>query len=313
MFGAIALAAAACGDAASTEGPQGTSGGGSGSASGGSSSGAGSSTGSGGSTGSSGSTSGGGSGSTSSGGTGSGGTSSDSSGGGTSSGGSTSSGGGADAGGPDDASLPPWDASAPPWDGALVDAACGEDPTAGFTEYQDTYKVQHPYNLTEADRFSASPAAGGFYTAWIYPTDLPYSMGSPTGPRTEMRWLQNWNTGEREWEGDVLVDSPTDHACIMQVKTDTPNGHEAIYLDVYKGNLLNGPGPVVATNVLGQWMHLNVAYNTATRVARVWLNGCLVFTRTHPVDALWYFKNGVYGCDSAICRSHFQNIRFWQR
>jgi hypothetical protein len=198
----------------------------------------------------------------------------------------------------------------PPWDGSFGDAGCADDPTAGFTEYKDTFKVQFPYNLVQSDRFAF---VDGIYTTWIYPTDMPFMMGSPTGPRTEMRWLQNWNTGEREWEADVFVDSPTTHSCIMQVKTDTPNAHEAIYLQVDNGNLQNSVGPVIATNVVDKWIHLNVAYNTATRVARVWVNNCMVFTRTHPVDALWYFKNGVYGCDPAICRSHFQNIRFWQR
>jgi hypothetical protein len=289
VYAAIALVPAACGDSATgwpgsaSSGSASSGGGTSGSSSGGTSGSSSTSSGAG-STGSSGSSGSGGSGSN----------------GGGSSGGS--SGGGDDAGA--------WDSSAPPWDGSLGDAGCGQDPTAGFTEYQDTYKVQFPYNLMQADRFSV---ANGIYTAWIYPTDMPFSMGSPTAPRTEMRWLQNWNTGEREWEADVLVDSPTDHSCIMQVKTDTPGGHEAIYLDVYKGNLQNGPGPIIATNVIGQWMHLNVAYNTATRVARVWLDGCMIFTRTHPVDALWYFKNGVYGCDTNVCRSHYQNIRFWQR
>jgi hypothetical protein len=227
-----------------------------------------------------------------------------------SSGAGSSSGGGDGGVPPDDASAPPWDAGAPVWDGSLGDAACGEDPTAGFTEYTDTFKVQYPYNLAEADRFSF---LNGLYSTWIFPTDLPFSMGSTTAPRTEMRWMQNWSTGERQWEGDVLVDSPTTHACIMQVKTDTPNGHEAIYLQVDNGNLQNGPSPIIATGIVGHWLHLNVAYDTATRVARVWLNGCLIFTRTHPVDALWYFKNGVYGCSSSICRSHFQNIRFWMR
>jgi hypothetical protein len=189
-------------------------------------------------------------------------------------------------------------------------ASCNTDPTTGFTEYTDTFKVQHPWNLKESDRFSF---ANGIYTAFIHHNDLPFKPGSPTGPRTEMRWLQDWDTGERMWEADVLVDAPTSHSAIMQVKTDTPGAHEAIYLQVDNGHLQNGVGPVIAPNIVGHWFHANVAYNTATRVARVWINNCLVFTRKHPVAATWYFKNGVYGCDPATCESHFKNVRFWRR
>jgi hypothetical protein len=217
-------------------------------------------------------------------------------------GGSGSSGGGAS----DAAS----DADPPPWDGSYAaDAGCTDDPTAGFTEYTDTYKVQYPYDLMESDRFSFE---NGVYTAWVLPTDKPYSAGSSTGPRTEMRWLQNWSTGEREWEADVYVDSPTTHSCIMQVKSDNPNT-EALYLQVDNGNLQNSVRPTIAMNVMDHWFHLNVAYDTATRTGRVWLNRCLIFTTTFSQDGVWYFKNGVYGCDPMICRSHFQNIRFWQR
>jgi hypothetical protein len=189
-------------------------------------------------------------------------------------------------------------------------ASCSGDPTLGFSEYTDTFKVQHPWNLAEADRFSF---LNGIYSTWIHHGDQPFKPGSPTAPRTEMRWLQDWNTGERMWSADVLVDPPTSHSAIMQVKSDDAGAHEAIYLQVDNGHLQNGVGPIIATNVVGRWLHLNVAYNTATRVARVWLNNCLIFTRTHPVDATWYFKNGIYGCDPAICQSHFQNIRFFRK
>jgi hypothetical protein len=197
-------------------------------------------------------------------------------------------------------------------DGTVIpeSASCTVDPTQGFTEYTDTFKVQHPWNLQESDRFSF---VNGVYTAFIHHGDLPFKKGSPTAPRTEMRWLQDWSTGERMWEADVLVDAPTSHTAIMQVKSDDAGAHEAIYLQVDNGHLQNGPGPTIANDIVGKWFHANVAYNTATRVARVWINNCEVFTRKHPVAATWYFKNGVYGCDPATCESHFKNIRFWRR
>jgi hypothetical protein len=198
--------------------------------------------------------------------------------------------------------------------GSSSGGGCGPDPTAGFTEYTDRYDVQDPYNVPVSQRFSF---ANGIYTTWVFPTDLPFKQGSPTAPRTEMRWLQNWNTGERMMEADVLVDSPTDTSCITQVKSDDANVHEALYLRVVNGDLRNvqhsGPEVPIAANVVGRWFHLNVAYDATTLVGRVWLDRCLIYTRTQPVAGTFYFKNGNYGCTSSICRSHFQNIRFWER
>jgi hypothetical protein len=297
----LLVAAAACGEAAATAPftQSGSGSGGSASGSGGSSSGAGGT--------SSGGSGGGGNGSTSSGGSASSGSGSGSGSSGGSGGGSTTSSGSGGGNPGDDGGLS--DATLPPWDGSFGDSGCADDPTAGFTEYMDTFKVQYPYNLMQSDRFSF---VNGVYTAWVYPTDMPFKMGSPTGPRTEMRWSQNWSTGEREWEADVLVDSPTTHSCIMQVKSDSPSA-EALYLQVDNGHLQNSVGPVIAQNVMDHWFHLNVAYDTATGTGRVWMNNCLIFTTTYKATQTWYFKNGVYGCDPMICRSHFQNIRFWQR
>jgi hypothetical protein len=194
--------------------------------------------------------------------------------------------------------------------GATLGQSCsGSDPTMGFTEYPDTFDVQHPYNLTQADRYSFQD---GIYSTWVHNTDLPFKDGSGTGPRTEMRWSQSWTAGERMWEADVMVDPPTTHSAIMQVKSND-GGREAIYLQIDDGHLQNSVGPVIAKDVVGHWFHLNVAYNATTRVGRVWMNNCLIFTTTHATDATWYFKNGVYGCDPVTCESHFKNVHVYKK
>jgi len=67
------------------------------------------------------------------------------------------------------------------------------DPTSGLTQYTDTYKVQHPYNLPESARFSIT---GGVYNLFILKGDKGYSSGTTTGARTEMRWGGDWSSGE---------------------------------------------------------------------------------------------------------------------
>lgn len=239
-------------------------------------------------------------------------------------GGAGSGGGRADAAmpGPDalDAAVPVLDGPKPVTDARPADRAAdiraagdggacpGPNPHEGFTEYQDMFKVQHPYDLPESDRFSSE---NGVYTAWITKDDKGYSPGTPTGPRTEMRWFANWTTGERMWEADVMYETGTTHCAIMQVKGNAVGA--PIYLQVNDGALRNSVRPVFLNDTYDRWMHINVAYNPDTGVGRVWVDNCLLLTITNNTKDAWYFKNGVYGCDTARCRAHFKNIRLWKK
>src|SRR6185369_15842508 len=100
--------------------------------------------------------------------------------------------------------------------------------TDGFTQISPGYSVQHPYDLNTSDRFTV---VNGVYTCWVYDTDKPFSTGTTTGPRTEMRW-DTWadqNTAN-QFEADALFDAGTSHTCIHQIKSNTDG--EALYLQV---------------------------------------------------------------------------------
>jgi len=197
-------------------------------------------------------------------------------------------------------------------------AASSSAPTAvgvtghTLTEYSDSYKVQHPYNLPESARFSVT--SGPEYNAWIYKNDKPYSSGSKTGPRTEMRW-GNWIGTEHMWEADVLVDKGSTGVCIMQVKSNT-NGEKG-YLQVRgNGDLYDASsGTKIATGIWGKWTHITVDYDPASGLYRITINGKTVSKFNHGKDTrtTWYFKNGVYGTISSKSEAHFKNIKFWRR
>jgi hypothetical protein len=192
-------------------------------------------------------------------------------------------------------------------------AATQADPTAGLTQYTDTYKVQQPFNVPVSARFSVT--AGPEYNAWILKGDKPFKQGSGTGPRTEMRWSTDWSQTEHQWSADVLVDSGTQGAAIMQVKGAT--GGEAIYLNVHdNGNVYNSVNNTpLAKNLWGTWFHVNADFNPANGTVHVWINGTLVLT-THysaPASKVWYFKNGVYNTTAAKAEAHFKNITFWKK
>ena len=189
-------------------------------------------------------------------------------------------------------------------------AGCAGDPRAGWTEFMDTFNVQHPYDLMVSDRFKLE---GGIYTLWVFPTDKPHAVGNTTAPRTEMRW-SNWTTGERMWEADMMFESPLTHTCVMQIHN--VGAAIAAYMQVNDGDLRNAAGGgTFLTGYYDKWFNMKVAFNPDTLQVRTWVNNCLIGTTRAPKgpDPNWYFKNGVYTCNASICRDHFKNIRFWKR
>jgi hypothetical protein len=66
--------------------------------------------------------------------------------------------------------------------GPIIAPECQEDPTAGFTEYQDSFVIQRPRNLAAAERFKYE---NGIYTFWVQSNDQSHKPNNTTAPRTE--------------------------------------------------------------------------------------------------------------------------------
>jgi hypothetical protein len=193
--------------------------------------------------------------------------------------------------------------------GPEVAAECPDDPTAGFTEYDDSFVVQRPRDLAASDRFSWD---GGTYHFWVKSTDLPHNDGT-TKPRTEARY-SDMGSGEHIWTGDVMFESPS-KTCIFQIHN--VKSPIAIYLRIEGDRMFNlSTGKTILTGQTGKWFNLKVALNIATREVKTYVNNCLKETSSAPNTAsvnLWYFKHGVYTCDTGTCRSNYKNIHLYQR
>jgi hypothetical protein len=191
----------------------------------------------------------------------------------------------------------------------IVQMDCPGDPTAGFTEYKDSFEVQRPYDLAAADRFKYD---NGIYTFWIFPGDKPHAAGNSTAPRTEARY-SNMTNGEHMWSADMMFEAPLTHTAVMQIhSTGQPI---AAYFQVNNGDMRNAAGGgTVLTGAYGKWFNLKVAFDMQTHQVRTWINNCLKETTNAPTGATtWYFKNGVYTCNAMICRDHYKNIHLYQR
>jgi hypothetical protein len=193
----------------------------------------------------------------------------------------------------------------------LIAPECPGDPTAGWTEYADTFRIERPFDLPIPSRFSI---ADGIYTFWVMSTDNPHVSGSTTAPRTEARWSNFTNTQPHMWEADMKFDAPLDHTTIMQVHT-TADGAGPVYLRVDAGAIhpLNGPNFVTGLN--DKWFNIKVAFDPMTLSTTIWINNC---QRLQGVigprgDSVFYFKNGAYTCPGTVCRDHYKNMHLYQR
>jgi hypothetical protein len=219
--------------------------------------------------------------------------------------------------------------------GPFVKMQCPEDPTAGWTEYQDTFHVERPYTVPLNTRFSI---IGGIYSLWVFPNDGPHSpIAHGKGPRTEATYgalhdranlvtdnsvskgIAYFTSGMRMWSADMLLETNAEGSIIMQIHT-TAAGIGPIYMGFTGGNLTHNlktavTGSSVPGGLVNTWFNLKVAFNAATLKSELYVNNCLKATVSGPRgDGHFYFKNGVYGCRHAEgCREHVKNIHLYAK
>jgi hypothetical protein len=219
--------------------------------------------------------------------------------------------------------------------GPVVKMQCPEDPTAGWTEYQDTFHVERPYLVPLNTRFSI---IGGIYSLWVFPNDGPHSpIAHGKGPRTEATYgalhdranlvtdnsvskgIGYFTSGMRLWSADVLLEPSAEGSIVMQIHT-TAAGIGPIYMGFTGGNLTHNlktavTGSSVPGGLVNAWFNLKVAFDAATLRSQLYVNNCLKATVTGPRgDGHFYFKNGVYGCRHAEgCRQHIKNLHLYTK
>jgi hypothetical protein len=186
--------------------------------------------------------------------------------------------------------------------------------TSGWTQTSWTYTIHKPYDLNVSDRFNYT---SGVWKTWVYITDNPLSSGSTTLPRSEMRWNNDYTSGNHMWDGDVYVPSGTYGVNIQQtfggvtaatasmVRAYSPNG----------GELRRYSTDVLMTGIYNTWINVKAAHDANNNSIKLYVNNVLKRTDPDRGDATHYFKNGVYTQDGASnymeCR--FRNLKYWKR
>jgi hypothetical protein len=215
----------------------------------------------------------------------------------------------------------PWqDAEMPPDEGlSLPDGLlAAADPTGGWKRQTFQFKVHHPFDLPESARHTFDEATNT-HTMTILKTDSPLKKGSPTSPRTEMRWNNDYTSGEHMFDADVNITPGTDGSSIMQIfRGVRPNGGPAtaIMLVAHKDGTVRryfgANNSIIKSNATDNWWNLKVAHNPATGEIKIYADNKLVLTSEDRGKATHYFKNGVYGVTSRS-QVRFRNIKYWVR
>jgi hypothetical protein len=191
-------------------------------------------------------------------------------------------------------------------------------PTDGWTQRSFTYSMQKPWNLGLSQRYRHD-AAAGTHTMWVYNTDEAHTQDSATDPRTEMRWQQEYTSGQHMWDGDIYVPSGTDGATVMQIlRVRRPSGTPATDFMINAVNQNGGTlryydGTVLRTGIYNTWFNLKVAHNAGTGRIQVYFNDQLVTTVNDRGPATRHFKNGVYHHGPGRAEARFRELHYWTR
>jgi MYXO-CTERM domain-containing protein len=129
-----------------------------------------------------------------------------------------------------------------------------------------------------------------------------FALHNPISNRSERRMQNTYLNGSRQFEGEVRVSPPTDDESVMQVFGGN-SGATTQMIRAYNtggGTLRKVPGSVVlAENIHGTWIKVNVIHDVGGNFVRTYINNKLLATgdgeATGAGNDGWYHKYGCYG------------------
>jgi Alginate lyase len=188
---------------------------------------------------------------------------------------------------------------------------------SGWVSVTPNFKVQSPYNLPVADRYSIS---NGVYHFIVYSNDAPFSMGNTTKPRTEQRFEPDYTNAEIQYQSQIMVPTNVSGFCVFQIHTgdaQSPTFGSTTFMLFWfssdGGSVHDYSGTELAKNLANQWFQLNVDHNVTTRTITVYINSKQVWQQQDNGAGDFYFKDGVYTQNGATLymEDYIQNIRMW--
>jgi DNA-binding NarL/FixJ family response regulator len=143
-----------------------------------------------------------------------------------------------------------------------------------------------------------------------------FQLLQPASNRAEIRPNDDYSTGSRQFQADVLVSTPSADECIHQIF----NGSTAPYLLLREETNNNGSLKValhtgggasnLATNLYGTWFRLNSINDLNNGNTYLYVNGALVWQGANP-GGTFYTKYGCYGSHTVQGKIQFKNVKLF--
>ena len=147
-----------------------------------------------------------------------------------------------------------------------------------------------------------------------------FALHDPISNRAERRMQNTYQTGRRQFEGEVRVSPPTNDESVMQVFGGN-SGATTQMIRAYNeggGTLRKVPGSVLlAQNIHGTWVKVNVIHDIGANVVTTYVNGRLLATgdgeAVNAGNDGWYHKYGCYGTlRTGSAKVEWRNVRHFR-
>lgn len=179
---------------------------------------------------------------------------------------------------------------------------------SGWTQYSASVTIQKASDPSKA----YYTKSGGVETFRI----------TPGANRCEARVNNNYTSGQRQFQGEVRVSSPTNDQAVHQIfgndQADDGSG-PAMMVRAFASDksLRIGSSKVIATNIYGVWTRLNTVHVVASSGGTIatYVNGSLK-NSGHRGGGTYnhYFKYGVYGTlNTSSAKSEWRNVKFYRK
>ncbi len=171
---------------------------------------------------------------------------------------------------------------------------------SGWTVYNPSQRFEYESNDIGK---SISPPPSSFNNGYCAFTRSGkadhFQLLTHNSNRAEIRFNDDYSSGSRQFQADVLIKSPSTGECIHQI-FNGPTGPWLLLKETsaYNGSIhMGGATASLATNVYGRWFRLNSINDMNSGKTYFYIDGALVWTGSNP-GGTFYTKYGAYGTHS---------------
>lgn len=163
---------------------------------------------------------------------------------------------------------------------------------SGWTEVSGAHTVHQPTGMTRHTYDSTTDE----YHFWLLDTDPVLWPGSSSGPRSELRFLDEYSTGSAQFACEMKISSGAHRVCVQQIfgGATSATAFMALAMNTNSINYYD-TGTRIQSPVYDRWIRLNVVHDADAGKVHVYVDGRWKKTFDDRGGDRHYFKCGIYG------------------